>query len=73
MGNILVNEKVNYDERLEEISLKNEALEKQAQIMKEMLKKDDELIKNMERELKEYKLHEENNTCVICKYFEKTN
>jgi len=71
MGNILVNEKENYDNKLEEIKLKNEALEYQVKIMKEMLKKDDALIKNIETELKEYKLNEENNTCVICKYFDK--
>ena len=43
----------------------------QVSIMKEMLKEDDKIIKNMDLELKEYKLNEENNTCAICRYFDK--
>jgi len=57
---------------ISELNMKNEALEYQVKILKEMLKKDDILINNMEIELKEYKLNEENNTCAICKYFDKS-
>ena len=81
MGNVVGNEKGNYNNQIEvnlddynnqiELRLKNEALEKQVSILKQMLKKDDILIKNLEMELKEYKMNEENNTCVICKYLEK--
>ena len=76
MGNILIIDKNHFNDvnkNINELTIKNEALESQAKILKEMLKKDDDLIKNMERELREYNLNEENNTCIICRYLDKTN
>ena len=60
-----------YIKLINELTLQNEAMRHQVSIMKEMLKEDDKIIKNMDLELKEYKLNEENNTCAICRYFDK--
>ena len=60
-----------YIKLINELTLQNEAMIHQVSIMKEMLKEDDKIIKNMDIELKEYKLNEENNTCAICRYFDK--
>ena len=78
MGNINSNLGViSANKHISELTIKNNAMEEQINIMKEMLKSDNELIKALKSE--NQKLTEDNrkfkkiaeNNCVICNYFDK--
>ena len=75
MGNIFSDlEITESSKKINDLTLKNEAMEKQVKIMKEMLKLDDDLIKVLENENKELKATNTKlgeNKCVICNYFDK--